>query len=100
MDTLLRKNFQTKVVESDSDQRRLTFTISTDAVDRDGDVLSPAGWDLSAYNRGSLDLWAHDYQSMPIAKTVTSTRRRMAWKRSPSFPRQACTHFPTLSTRW
>lgn len=49
----------------------LSFTISTDDVDRMGDVIDQAGWVLDAYLKNPVMLWAHDYGFPPVAKTGT-----------------------------
>jgi len=46
------------------------FTISTGAVDRDGDTINPAGWRLDNYRNNPTVLWAHDYSQLPLAKAV------------------------------
>jgi HK97 family phage prohead protease len=40
--------------------------ISTDAVDRQGEIVDQSGWDLTFYKMNPVVLWAHDYYSMPI----------------------------------
>lgn len=54
----------------DVEGRTLTAMVSTDSVDRDGDVLVPAGWELENYRKNPVVLWAHDYGRLPIAKTL------------------------------
>jgi HK97 family phage prohead protease len=51
--------------------RTFTFTISTETVDRDHDVISLAGWQLDNYKKNPVVLWAHNYRGFPIA-TCTS----------------------------
>lgn len=43
---------------------------STSAVDRQGDVIDQAGWDLSDFKKNPVVLWAHDYTLPPIAKAI------------------------------
>lgn len=57
-------------IQTDDAHRRMTFTISTGAVDRDGDTLDPKGWVLDAYRRNPTVLFGHDYHSLPVAKTI------------------------------
>lgn len=52
------------------DQNRFKFRISTDAVDRDKDVISIAGWDLAEYKKNPVVLYAHDYHSLPVGKSL------------------------------
>lgn len=51
-------------------ERKMSFTISTAAVDRDGDTIDPKGWDLGSYTKNPVVLWAHDYSSPPVGKAV------------------------------
>lgn len=51
-------------------ERKMAFTISTAAVDRDGDTIDPKGWDLGAYKSNPVVLWAHDYSRPPLGKAV------------------------------
>lgn len=51
-------------------ERKMSFTISTAAVDRDGDTIDPKGWDLRSYTKNPVVLWAHDYSSPPVGKAV------------------------------
>jgi len=48
--------------------RKMAFTISTAAVDREGDRIDPNGWDLSNFQRSPVVLWAHDHTQPPIGK--------------------------------
>lgn len=51
-------------------ERKMSFTISTAAVDRDGDTIDPKGWDLGSYSKNPVVLWAHDYSSPPVGKAI------------------------------
>ena len=48
----------------------LIFTISTSTPDRDEDILEPKGCQLKNYKKNSVVLFAHDYHSLPIGKSV------------------------------
>ena len=48
----------------------VTFVLSTDDVDRHGDVVSAEGWLLEAYLRNPVLLWAHDYRRPAIGRAV------------------------------
>lgn len=41
-------------------ERCLAFKISTDAVDREGDVVRQEGWDFTHYLNNPVVLWGHD----------------------------------------
>lgn len=57
------------VVKALSDDAGFRFTISTESVDRDRDVISVSGWRLQQYRQNPVVLWAHDYKSLPIGTT-------------------------------
>lgn len=69
MDTLF-KTF-TADVKALPDARTIKFLISTDSIDRDGDVLDPKGWQVDAYKKNPVVLWSHDYSSLPVAKAIS-----------------------------
>ena len=48
----------------------VTFVLSTDDVDRHGDVVSADGWRLEAYLQNPVLLWAHDYRHPAIGRAV------------------------------
>ena len=48
----------------------VTFVLSTDEVDRHGDVVSADGWRLEAYRENPVLLWAHDYRQPAIGRAV------------------------------
>ena len=50
--------------------RRLTFTISTESVDRDRDVVKLDGWDLTNYQKNPVVLWAHNYRQIPVGRSL------------------------------
>ncbi len=52
------------------DGRVIRFIFSDGTVDRAGDTIDPAGWDLSGYRRNPVALWAHDALAPPIGRTV------------------------------
>jgi len=52
----------------DKANREITFTISTNGVDRDGDIIDQAGWELGNYIKNPVVLWAHDASKPPIAR--------------------------------
>lgn len=53
----------------------LTVAVATDtSVDRDGEIVDPAGLDTANFEKNPVLLYAHDYRSDPIGK-VTSIKR-------------------------
>ena len=67
---VLRKQFVSDIEVQDAD-RSVKFIITTGAADREKDVIDPAGWDVSSYLQNPVVLFAHDYDSLPIARTVS-----------------------------
>ena len=60
---------------------RLSFVLSTDEVDRHGDVISADGWNLESYRANPVFLWAHDYARPVIGRSLqtwSDSRRLMA----------------------
>ena len=49
----------------------VTFVLSTDDVDRHGDVVSAEGWRLEAYLQNPVLLWAHDYRHPAIGRAIS-----------------------------
>jgi hypothetical protein len=47
------------------------FVLSTDEVDRHGDVIVPQGWQLESYLRNPVFLWAHDYARPVIGRAAS-----------------------------
>ncbi len=55
--------------------RTLEFVGSTEEVDRDGEVVTVAGWELDNYMKNTVFMWVHDYKEPPIGKALK------VWKR-------------------
>lgn len=61
--------FRTKIVRPemkllDEEQGRVSAVVSTEAKDRDGDIIRVAGWDLAAFQKHPVLLSSHDYRSL------------------------------------
>ena len=56
--------------ESASGGDEMVFVISTDEVDRHGDIVSAGGWRLDAFRRNPVVLWAHDYRFPVVSRVV------------------------------
>lgn len=61
------KFFTVEISATEKESREVTFVISTGDVDRDGDIISPEGWDFTAWLKNPVVLWGHDYGSLPVA---------------------------------
>lgn len=82
-DTLLQKGAYAKGV--DSERRTVTFILSTDAVDRDGDRIHLNAWDLARYRKNPIVLWAHNSHGLPIAKSLHETLSEGALRSTAQF---------------
>ncbi len=67
-------------------ERKAAFVVSTAAEDRDGDTVSPDGWDLSSYRRNPVVLWAHDTKQPPVAMSVRESVSGGALRSVAKFP--------------
>jgi len=75
---VLRKGYAAEVKADDIANRRVSFTISTAAPDRDRDTLAVDGWQIDSYLKNPVVLWAHDYSSLPIGRAVSVTPKGKA----------------------
>ncbi len=67
-DMVVRTAGLAEVKAVDGDERAIDFVISTDSLDRHGDRISQDGWKLDAYRKNPVVCWAHDYESLPVAR--------------------------------
>ena len=51
------------------DKRVLRFVGSDEKVDRSGDIIKLDGWDLKAYKKNPVVLFAHRHHDVPVART-------------------------------
>jgi hypothetical protein len=54
--------------------RGFTATITSDTIDRDGEILIPQGMDSTVYETNPVLFWNHDY-ALPVGKCVKLVRR-------------------------
>jgi HK97 family phage prohead protease len=54
----------------DDGTRRIRYCFSDGSVDRMGDTINPNGWDISAFMRNPVALWAHDSSQPPIGRAM------------------------------
>ena len=73
MSTKLTKSLDV-VIKADADSHSFTAAISTNAVDRDGEVLMPQGMDATEFDKNPVVFYNHDYNK-PIGKQVGKFKR-------------------------
>ena len=59
-----------KPLIGESEDQAITFVLSTDDVDRHGDVICADGWVLDSYRENPVLLWAHDYRKPAIGRAA------------------------------
>ena len=69
------KNFKTGDVE-DVGHNALIFTVSTNEIDREGDVIDINGLSADSYMRNPVFLYGHDYSSLPIGRTTRLAKQQ------------------------
>lgn len=65
-DPKLKEAVETITKASDEDAGTFEVVISTDDLDRHGEVIEAAGWLTDSYLKNPVVLWAHDYNELPI----------------------------------
>lgn len=73
--TNLIKDFSSKTKTIDAAAGIYEVLISTEAVDRQGDIVRAAGGQFENYLKNPVVLFAHDYSDFPIAKTLTLQKK-------------------------
>ncbi len=59
-----------KIKAAGSTDRVIRFIASDESVDRDGDIVTAAGWRLENYLKNPVILYGHEYDKLPVAKAV------------------------------
>jgi HK97 family phage prohead protease len=57
-------------LDLEAGERTLVCTMTTDAVDRYGEVILPRGIDLTQYRKNPVVLWGHDMSQPPIGRCM------------------------------
>jgi HK97 family phage prohead protease len=78
-DAVFRMSIEPPVPVNDT-ARTLRFCFSDESVDRMGDTIRAAGWDIADFERNPVALWAHDSSAPPIggARNVGVEGKRLA----------------------
>ncbi|KAB8122226.1 hypothetical protein D3W54_16075 (plasmid) [Komagataeibacter medellinensis] len=75
----------TKDYEILSSENGSTFTITTDASDREYDSISADGLDITNYLKNPVVLWGHDASQLPIGKCVNIEQVQNGWQATVEF---------------
>jgi HK97 family phage prohead protease len=78
--TGIRKTYDALIEKAPDQELALDFAISTQAVDRDQDTVAVAGWDVANFLKNPVVLWAHNYDSFPVARALSVTQTANALK--------------------
>lgn len=70
--TFLKAIVQKSDKKSEDGGEIFSIIASTAAIDRQGDSVDQAGWELGNFKQNPVLLWAHDYQELPIGKVVSA----------------------------
>ncbi|MFQ5863163.1 MAG: HK97 family phage prohead protease [Candidatus Brocadiales bacterium] len=70
MSTTIYKTYGVVLKDEHDSSRSFWAVASTEEADRDGDVISARGWDLENFRKNPVVLFAHKYDSPPIAKVL------------------------------
>lgn len=65
---MIFKTYIPEVKAIDEAKRTIEHVISTGAVDRDGDIVSPEGWDLGEFLKNPVVLFGHRHDIPPIGR--------------------------------
>jgi HK97 family phage prohead protease len=57
-------------LDLEAGERTLVCTMTTDAVDRYGEVILPRGIDLAAYRKNPVVLWSHEQGEPPVGRCL------------------------------
>lgn len=66
----VRKGLVPSDVQFEEGERAAVSYITTKDIDRDGEIVDPAGVDLESYRKNPVVLFGHDYSQLPIGKNL------------------------------
>lgn len=68
--TVIRKGIVPSDLEFKEGERAVIAHITTDTIDRDGEIVDPAGVVLEDYEKNPVVLFGHDHRGLPIGKNM------------------------------
>jgi len=66
----MKKFFDFDVKSAEGEENTFWFTASTEARDRQGDIIVQQGWRTADFMKNPVILWAHNYYETPIGKAL------------------------------
>ncbi len=69
-DVVFKQFVPDEIKAIDEEKRQVRFRITTGTPDRMNDTIAPDGWDLRAYKKNAVVMWAHRYDEPPIGRAV------------------------------
>lgn len=93
----VRKAFSGVRKAVNMESRTVDFVVSTGAVDRDGDTISPQGFLLDNYRKNPVVLFGHDQHQPPVGKAVSIEADTKSLRSRAEFaPREVYTFSDTI----
>ena len=80
-------------------EREYEFIASTIGMDRDGEVIDPAGWDLKNFKKNPVIMYGHDYSGLPIGRAPKVGISNGALKNTVEFPPEGTYEFADIVER-
>ncbi len=74
----LTKDFSADITIEDG-ERAIVATMTTDAVDRDGEVLIPQGMNSKNFEANPVVMFGHNYFELPVGKVTAVKRGQKKW---------------------
>ncbi len=87
MEGFILKDFSAEVKAVEG-ERALNVTITTNTVDRSGDIVEPKGAKLVNFRKNPVVLMAHDYQGLPIGKASNLEKTENGINAKVTFPEE------------
>lgn len=87
------------VIKDFNDNERSFLAVASDeSIDRDGDRIMAAGWDVGNFLKNPVIPWAHNYSEPPVARAVEIGVKDGRLEFRPQFPPEG--DYPKADTIW
>ena len=92
------KTLNIEIKDIDDEERSFLAVASTEDIDRDGDRIMSAGWNMDNYLKNPVIPWAHNYSEPPVARAedIWVEDGRLMFR--PKFPEPDA--YPYAETIW